>query len=301
MELFSAEFFSALLAIILIDLVLAGDNALVIGLVARRLPKEDQKKVIMWGTVGAIAIRAVMAITVVYLLKIPGFLLIGGLALIWIARKLVQPNEGGHDAHGKEAPTTVGAAIRTVVIADAVMGIDNVLGIGGVARDSILLIVIGLAISVPIIVWGSQLVLKLVDRFPIVILIGGAVLAWTSVKMIMEEPMLHGFLARSVTAQVALTVLVLAISIEPWVSNRLTPRHRPLAIIIPGIVMWLLGFQLLADHYGWEMKYLDAHTTGDALLQFARWVGWLPFALAYLTYERRVRRQQMRPAPTTVL
>ena len=157
-EFLSAGFLSALLAIVLIDLVLAGDNALIIGLVARNLPKTTQRKVIFWGTFGAIAVRAVMAILVVYILDLPGFMLAGGLALVWIARKLLTPDPEHQASHAGAAPAaTFAGAVRTVVVADAVMGVDNVLAIGGAASGSVLLIVLGLAISVPIIVWGSQL------------------------------------------------------------------------------------------------------------------------------------------------
>src|SRR6185312_2899150 len=122
-ELFSAAVFSALMAIVLIDLVLAGDNALIIGLVARNLPNNTPRQVIFWGTFGAIAIRAVMAILVVYILDVPGFMLAGGIALVWIARKLLTPEEQGAESHLIKGPaTSVAGAIRTIVIADAVMG-----------------------------------------------------------------------------------------------------------------------------------------------------------------------------------
>ena len=195
-QLFSAASLSALLAIVLIDLVLAGDNALVIGLAARNLPRQAQRKVIFWGTFVAIAVRALMAILVVYILALPGFMLAGAIALVWIARKLLTPDP---DAAGSQAAVvpavSFAVALRTIVVADAIMGIDNVLGIGGVAAGSILLIVLGLAISVPIIVWGSHLVIRLVDRFPSIILLGGAVLAWTAYSMIVREPLLAPWLA----------------------------------------------------------------------------------------------------------
>ena len=191
LDFLSTGFVSALFAIVLIDLVLAGDNALIIGLVARNLPKNTQRKVIFWGTFGAIAVRAVMAILVVYILDLPGFMLAGGVALVWIARKLLTPEEQGAENHLVKGPaTSFAGAIRTIVIADAVMGVDNVLAIGGAATGSVLLIVLGLAISVPIIVWGSHLVIRLVDRFPSIVLLGGAVLGWTAYSMIVREPLL---------------------------------------------------------------------------------------------------------------
>lgn len=294
MDLFTAEALSALLTIILIDLVLAGDNALVIGLVARQLPKDKQWSVILWGTAGAIIARVLMAIVVIYILMIPGFLLIGGLALVWIARKLVAPQQGGGEAahgHGHAAATTsMAAAIRTIVVADAVMGIDNVLAIGGVARDSILLLTIGLAISIPIVVWGSRLVITLVDRFPSIILIGGAVLAWTAAKMILDEPLLKQLPIGGQMLSVLVMVGVFFASLEPRISDRLTPELRPLAVILPGIVIWLLAVQAAAAWLGYGSGYLDARSIGDALVQAVKWVGWLPFALVYLYLRRRIVR-----------
>jgi YjbE family integral membrane protein len=195
MELFSAEFFSALLAIIVIDLVLAGDNALVIALAARELPPQYQKKAIVWGTVGAIAIRAVMTLAVVWLLKIPGLLLAGGLLLVWIAYRLVAPKTGNADHSSNHSQAGFWGAIKTIVIADAVMGIDNVLGIAGVAHGSFLLVVLGLLISVPIMVFGSSLVLKWIERFPAIIYIGAAILAWTAASMIAKEPLIRDYVA----------------------------------------------------------------------------------------------------------
>src|SRR5215210_6233297 len=128
MEFLSAAWWSALLAIVLIDLVLAGDNAIVIALAARNLPSHLQKKAIVWGTVGAIFVRSLMTIGVVWLLQIPGLMLVGGLGLIWIAYKLLVPSDG-HEEHGGASATTFWGAMRTIVIADALMGIDNVLGV----------------------------------------------------------------------------------------------------------------------------------------------------------------------------
>nr|WP_309099045.1 TerC family protein [Fredinandcohnia onubensis] len=186
MEFLSAEFFSALLIIIAIDLVLAGDNAIVIGLAARNLPKEQQKKAIIWGTVGAIVIRAAATLAVVWLLEIQGLRLVGGILLVWIAYKLLVDDKG----HEIKAVGSFWAAIRTIIIADALMGLDNVLAVAGAAHGNFLLVVLGLIISVPIMVWGSTLFIKLIDRFPIIITIGAAILAWTASKMIVAEPFL---------------------------------------------------------------------------------------------------------------
>ena len=201
MEFLSAEFFSALLAIIIIDLVLAGDNAIVIALAARSLPAELRNKAILWGTVGAIAMRSAMTIIVVWLLMIPGLRFIGGLALVWIAWKLLVPKQDTGEVHAKPVDS-FWAAMKTIVIADAIMGLDNVLAVAGAAKGSFLLVVLGLLISVPIVVWGSTLILKWVDRFPVIVYIGAGVLAWTAAQMMLHEPLLAPYvdnLVRGVT------------------------------------------------------------------------------------------------------
>jgi YjbE family integral membrane protein len=207
MEILSTEFLSALLAIVVIDLVLAGDNAIVIALAARNLPAELRKKAIVWGTFGAIAVRTAMTLVVVWLLKIPGLLLMGGALLVWIAYKLLADNDGPE--HQVSAATNFWGAMKTIVVADAVMGLDNVLAVAGAAHGSFLLVVLGLLISIPIVIWGSQLILKYVERFPAIVYIGGAVLAWTAAKMIVSEPVVKDYLAN----QALLTGLVYAVVI----------------------------------------------------------------------------------------
>ncbi|AMV09898.1 TerC family protein [Geobacillus sp. G4] len=192
MDLLSVEFWTALLSIVIIDLLLAGDNAIVIGLAARNLPKYQQKKAVVWGTVGAVVIRALATIFVVWLLKIPGLLLVGGVLLVWIAYKLLVEGKGHDDV---EAGGNLWEAIRTIIIADALMGLDNVLAVAGAAHGNFLLVVLGLLISVPIMVWGSTLILKWIERFPIIITIGAGVLAWTAAKMIVDEPFLKAYFA----------------------------------------------------------------------------------------------------------
>ena len=195
MELFSNDWWSALMAIVMIDLVLAGDNAIVIALAARNLPDKLKQKAIVWGTVGAIAVRSVMTVGVVWLLQIPGLMLVGGLGLVWVAYQLLA--EQGSDAdHGPGATTFMGA-MKTIVVADALMGVDNVLGVAGAAHGAFDLVIIGLLISIPIVVFGSSVVLKLVERFPIIIQLGAAVLALTAAKMIVSEPFLIDYFGSS--------------------------------------------------------------------------------------------------------
>lgn len=221
MEFLSAPWWSALLAIILIDLVLAGDNAIVIALAARSLPADLQKKAIFWGTVGAIAVRGLMTIGVVWLLQIPGLMLAGGLGLLWVAYKLLA-DTGNDDDHGPVASTFWGA-MKTIVVADALMGVDNVLGVAGAAHGSWDLVIIGLLISVPIVVFGSSVVLKLVERFPIIIQFGAAVLAFTAAKMVVSEPLLDSLFDPPSQAALRWATYVLAIvSVlgAGWLSSR---------------------------------------------------------------------------------
>ena len=210
MELFTAPWWSALLAIILIDLVLAGDNAIVIALAARNLPAALQRKAIVWGTVGAIGVRAAMTVGVVWLLQIPGLMLAGGLGLLWIAYKLLADQDNGHAADA--SVTTFWAAMRTIVVADALMGVDNVLGVAGAAHGQFDLVLIGLLLSVPIVVFGSSVVLRLVERFPVIIMLGSAVLALTAAQMVLSEPLLLEYVGGEERLPLRLAVYLLAVA-----------------------------------------------------------------------------------------
>jgi len=196
LDFFSAETASALLAIIIIDLVLAGDNAIVIALVARGLPQHLRRRTIVWGTVGAVAVRVAMTLMVVWLLHIPGLQFAGGVFLVWVAYKLLAPAHDDAEAarYAEKRKSGLWSAIRTIIIADAVMGIDNVLGVAGAAHGNFILVVIGLLISVPIMVAGSTAILRLVDRYPIIVYLGSAVLAFTAARMIANEPWLENYL-----------------------------------------------------------------------------------------------------------
>ncbi len=190
----SADFLSALAAIVLIDLVLAGDNAIVIALAARNLRRDLQRKAVVWGTVGAIAVRSSLTVAVLWLLQVPGLMLGGGLLLAWIGYRLLVDGED-EGAHQIAPATGFWSAMRTIVIADAVMGLDNVLAVAGAAGGSVLLVVLGLVISIPIVVWGSTLILRCIERYPAILYAGGAVLAWTAAKMIAGEPFMAEALA----------------------------------------------------------------------------------------------------------
>jgi YjbE family integral membrane protein len=280
---------SALFAIVLIDLVLAGDNALIIGLVARNLPRQTQRKVIFWGTFGAIAVRGLMAILVVYVLDLPGFMLAGAIALVWIARKLLTPDPEAAGNHAAAVPAaTFAVALRTIVVADAVMGVDNVLAIGGAAIGSVLLIVLGLAISVPIIVWGSHLVIRLVDCFPSIVLLGGAVLGWTAYSMIVREPLLASWFTDHPATKLVAAILVFSISLAPWCTARLADERKPLVVLLPALLVWLLAFEVASSVWKIEVRYPQADDTGEYLFQAARWLGWLPLAAAFLWLREQI-------------
>jgi YjbE family integral membrane protein len=210
-ELFSAPWWSALLAIILIDLVLAGDNAILIALAARNLPPALQRKAIIWGTVGAIIVRSLMTLCVVWLLQIPGLMLVGGLGLLWIAYQLLGEQSGEHE--GASGPTNFWGAMKTIVVADALMGVDNVLGVAGAAHGAMDLVVLGLLISIPIVVFGSSLVLRMVERWPVIIQLGAAVLAFTAAKMVLGEPLLADYLKSVPLPNVWLQGIVIALAI----------------------------------------------------------------------------------------
>ena len=186
MDIVSPEFWVAVLQIIAIDIVLGGDNAIVIALACRRLPKEQRNRGIFWGVFGAIALRVVLISFALTLLAIPFLKIIGALLLVWIGIKLLQP-EPENSTHEIDASTTLLGAIKTIIIADVVMSLDNVIAIAGAAKDSVGLVIFGLIVSVPIIVWGSKLIMRLMDRFPIIIIIGAGLLGWVAGDMAITD------------------------------------------------------------------------------------------------------------------
>ncbi len=225
MELAATDFFSGLLTIILLDLVLAGDNAIVIAMAASRLPKALQWRAIFWGTFGAIAVRFGLTAVVVYLLELPGLMLVGGLLLLPIAWNLLQ-HDDGTDPNVKVA-TTFWSALRTIIIADALMGMDNVLAIAGAAKGHLGLVIIGLLVSVPLVVWGSTLILKLIARFPMIMYVGAAAIAFTAARMIGHDHWPSGWFDANVWAQYLLdVVLVLGICGGGWLLQRRKQRMQ---------------------------------------------------------------------------
>ena len=214
------EFLSVLLAIIIIDLVLAGDNAIVIALAARNVPKHLQRRAILWGTAGAILVRTSMTLIVVWLLAIPGLLFVGGALLVWIAYRLLRPEEAEGDGGKINSANSFLGALKTIVVADMVMGLDNVLAVAGAAHGSFLLVALGLLISIPIVIWGSTLLLRFVERHPGFVYLGAGVLAWTAVKMMTSEPLLKDSLgAYKLTVPLLYAVTVFGVLWAGFVKN----------------------------------------------------------------------------------
>lgn len=222
------DFIVSLLSIVMIDLFLAGDNAIVIGMAARNLPHHQQKKAIIGGTVGAIVIRAVSTIVVVWLLNLTGLKLIGGLLLIYIAVKLLVEKKE-EEAH-VNASMSIWKAVGTIIIADMVMGLDNVLAVAGAANHNYTLVIVGLLISIPIMVYGSTLVIRLMDRFPKIIYLGAAILAYTSGKMITGESFIADVLGGGFLRYAIEVVIVVAcLGVGYWLNKRSSIAQAPAA------------------------------------------------------------------------
>ena len=276
-EPFTSAWFSALATIIVIDIVLAGDNALVIGLAARNVPRELQRRVVLWGTAGAIGVRVLLTLVVVWLLKVPAFLLIGGIALVYVGWKLTQDK---HDAaQAIRAQQSVRGAIGTIVVADAVMGVDNVLAIGGAAQGSLMLVIIGLAVSIPIVIAGSALVLKWVERFPAILWLGAGVLGWTAAKMIASEPLLRAWFDAYPLARTALYVLIVGglIVVPMW--RAFAPEQRVYGVVIVLLAVWLTFWGWVEDNVGMPFDPMDRWQWDDEIIDLVRWLGWIPLVL----------------------
>lgn len=219
---FDGDLLATILQIIAIDILLGGDNAVVIALACRRLPPALRNKGIFWGTFGAIALRIGLVFFALELLALPYLRLVGSALLLWIGIKLLLPQ--ADDPHAKiPASTHLLGAIRTIIVADAVMSLDNVVAIAGAADGHIGLVAIGILISVPIIVWGSKLVLRLMDRFPIVITLGAALLGWIAGEMALEDQVLRahtGALPAWSHYVASLATASLVILVGRWLARR---------------------------------------------------------------------------------
>ncbi|MDQ3168232.1 MAG: TerC family protein [Chloroflexota bacterium] len=214
-DIFSGETLQAIIAIIIIDLVLSGDNAVIIGMAARQLSPANRRRAILIGGVGAIGLRIIFTALAALLLDIPLLQAGGGLLLLWIAYKLVTQKE--HDAHVSEAGS-LSQAIRTIILADVVMSLDNILAVGGAADGHLWLLLFGLALSIPIILFGSSLVADLLNRYPFLIYVGVIVLIHTAIGMVLEDDVVHDQFQLNVFAHygliIALSVAMVAVGMR---------------------------------------------------------------------------------------
>ena len=191
-EVMSQAFWVGLAKIIGVNIILSGDNAVVIALAARSLPAQQQKAAVLWGSGAAVIMRIILTIFAVALLTLPWLKLVGSLLLFWIGVKLLVPEEGGEDV---DASDNLIAAIKTILIADLVMSIDNVIAVAAAAQGSYLLLILGLAISIPLVIFGSTLLLHLMERWPVIITIGGGLLGFVAGEMLVTDPALKDWLA----------------------------------------------------------------------------------------------------------
>jgi YjbE family integral membrane protein len=206
------EFWIALMQIVMINIVLSGDNAVVIALACRSLPAHQQKKAILFGSVGAIVLRLVLTFFAVYLLELPYLKLIGAALLLWIGIGLLKGDEEGDELEGH---SNLAGAIKTIVVADLVMSLDNVIGVAAAAKGNVLLLVVGLVISIPLIIFGSTIILKLMTRFPVIITLGAGLLGWVAGEMALSDPAINVWAAQQhtlhIVAPVAGALLVIAL------------------------------------------------------------------------------------------
>jgi YjbE family integral membrane protein len=228
--LLTPEFWLAVGQIIMIDILLGGDNAVVIALACRKLPDAQRNAGIVWGTVGAIVLRVVLIFFALTLLQLPLLKIIGGALLMWIGIKLLVPeDEGEHD--GIQASDKLWAAVKTVIVADFVMSLDNVIAIAGAAEATggdhrMPLVIFGLLVSIPIIVWGSQMVIKLMDRFPLIITLGGMLLGWIAGSMAVTDPAVPRWITAGVEVSAPLRYAagvigaLLVLAVGRWLASR---------------------------------------------------------------------------------
>ncbi|MCB1984803.1 MAG: TerC family protein [Burkholderiales bacterium] len=230
----SPQFWIAVLQIIAIDIVLGGDNAVVIALACRHLPEKQRNQGIFWGVLGAIALRVILIFFALSLLTVPYLKIVGACLLIWIGIKLLQPEPTGN-GHEVAASTTLTGAIKTIIVADAVMSLDNVIAIAGAAKDSMTLVIFGLVFSVPIIVWGSKLVMKLMDRYPVTIVIGAALLGWIAGDMLVTDEVTREWVSLN-AAYLQWLIPIIAILIVVGIGKKLAARTQARMVAVVDLV-----------------------------------------------------------------
>ncbi len=228
MSFATPEFWIALLQIIMINIVLSGDNAVVIALASRSLPPAQQKKAILFGSVGAIVMRLGLTFFAVMLLNQPYLKLVGAALLLWIGVGLVK---GGDDTDDLKAHSNLSAAIKTIIVADLVMSLDNVIGVAAAAKGNVALLVIGLVISIPLIIYGSTVILKLMTRYPAIVTIGAALLGWVAGEMAVSDPALAGWMTGHGTVHMLAPAVgaVLVVLVGTWAVRRASEQQAMLA------------------------------------------------------------------------
>jgi len=233
-ELLTSQFWLGLGAIIWVNIILSGDNAVVIALAARSLPAHQQKKAIIWGAGAAVVLRIVLTIVAVELLKFPYLKLVGGLLLFWIAVKLLVPEDGDDD--GVKSSANLLAAIKTILIADLVMSLDNVIAVAAVAKGSILLLVLGLLISIPLVVFGATVLMKLMERYPVIIAVGAALIGYVAGEMLVTDPVVIEWFRAHAHWMVDFEVL----SVFGW-KLELSAAGLMGAVLVVAVGKWLAG------------------------------------------------------------
>jgi YjbE family integral membrane protein len=221
MEVMSTAFWAALGSIILANILLSGDNAVVIAMAARALPANRQKQAIVLGSAAAIVMRIVLTLVAVRMLALPYLKLVGGAALLWIGANLLYEDDDVHDHEAR--PIGIAAAVRTILVADLVMSLDNVLAVAAAAHGNTPLLVIGLAISIPLIVFGSTMLLKVMQRFPVIIVAGAALLGWLAGEMMLSDPALEhwfGPVPEAASKGAAVAGAVLVVIVGKWLQRR---------------------------------------------------------------------------------
>lgn len=226
-EVMTPQFWTGLLTIIWVNIILSGDNAVVIALAARSLPPHQQNKAVFWGAGAAVVMRIVLTVVAVELLKLPYLKLIGAALLLWIAVKLMIPE--GDDGDGIESSSNLWAAIKTILIADLVMSLDNVIAVAAAAKGSLTLLILGLAISIPLVIFGSTLLLKLMERYPIIITVGAGILGWVAGEMAATDPVIDEWVKASAAwlhwaAPAAGVVFVVALG--KWLAARAAAEQK---------------------------------------------------------------------------
>lgn len=221
MEFGAPQFWVALLQIIGVNIVLSGDNAVVIALAARSLPAHHQKKAVFWGSAAAVAMRIVLTVVAVEMLRLPYLKLVGAALLLWIGVQLLLPEDEGDGP--REGSANLMAAIRTILIADLVMSLDNVIAVAAAAKGSLLLLVIGLAISIPLVIFGSTLLLRVMERFPVIVTIGAGLLGWVAGEMAITDPLVKDWVDANASwmhMAVPAAGVTLVIGVGKWLAGR---------------------------------------------------------------------------------